>query len=103
MVAVKPGARLRSTTCGVEVIVVRASADELDLACGGRPMVAYDAESSTDLTPISGLDGGTLVGKRYVDGAGSVELLATKGGSGSLAIGGEVLQPKEAKALPASD
>jgi hypothetical protein len=47
--------------------------------------------------------GGSLMGKRYVDAAGAVELLCVKPGEGSLALGGVALQPKEAKPLPSSD
>ena len=43
------------------------------------------------------------MGKRYVDDAGTLELLCTKPGDGVPAVAGEVLQLKEAKPLPASD
>ena len=43
------------------------------------------------------------MGKRYVDSAGSVELLCVKPGKGSLALDGVVLTVKDAKPLPASD
>jgi hypothetical protein len=46
---------------------------------------------------------GTLIGKRYLDAAERFELLCTKGGAGSIAINGELLRVKEAKALPSSD
>ena len=51
----------------------------------------------------TGWDKGTLIGKRYVDAAGTVELLCVKPGKGSLAIAGVALQLKDAKPLPASD
>ena len=47
--------------------------------------------------------GGTLLGKRYVNEAGELELLCTKPGDGSLAVAGEALVLKEAKPLPSSD
>ena len=47
--------------------------------------------------------GGTQIGKRYVDEAGSVELLCVKPGKGSLSISGTALQIKDAKPLPSSD
>ena len=47
--------------------------------------------------------GGTLMGKRYVDAAGSFELLCTKPGQGSLSVDGTILNTKDAKPLPASD
>jgi hypothetical protein len=46
---------------------------------------------------------GTLTGKRYVDDAGTVELLCVKAGKGSLSLGGVALVLKEAKPLPSSD
>ena len=49
------------------------------------------------------LSQGTLIGKRYVNAAGTVELLCVKAGKGSLSIDGEVLQIKDAKPLPSSD
>ena len=39
MVELKPGARFQSTVCSTEVIVVKG-AGEVDLTCGGAPMVA---------------------------------------------------------------
>ena len=46
---------------------------------------------------------GTQLGKRYVNEEGSLELLCTKPGKGSLACGGTLLTIKGAKPLPASD
>ena len=51
----------------------------------------------------AGLDGGTLMGKRYVDEGDTIELLCTKPGAGTLGIGSTALTLKEAKPLPASD
>jgi hypothetical protein len=49
------------------------------------------------------LRGGSVIGKRYVDAAGTAEILCTKPGTGTLTLDGEVLQVKDAKPLPASD
>lgn len=46
---------------------------------------------------------GTLLGKRYVNEAGDLELLCIKPGDGSLAVDDAALVLKEAKALPSSD
>ena len=54
-------------------------------------------------TPAEGADGGTLMGKRYVDPEETLELLCTKPGAGSLGIGDTLLEIKESKPLPASD
>lgn len=46
--------------------------------------------------------GGTQLGKRYTDGQ-DLELLVTKGGEGTLAVGDEPLAILEPKRLPSSD
>lgn len=97
---IKNGTRLASQVCDTQVIVVR-SADSLDdLRCGGAPMVALGAEHSGELDPA--FAGGAIMGKRYVDDSGA-EVLVTKAGAGTLAIGATALSLKEAKPLPASD
>lgn len=39
-VAVKAGAKLKSAVCETQLVVVKASAGEYDLRCGGAPMLA---------------------------------------------------------------
>jgi len=100
----KAGARLRSATCSTEVIVVRAGNGDVDLRCGGEPMVGFDASpASGSSAPAGGPGGGSVLGKRYVDGDGSLEVLCTKAGTGPLAVGDTPLTVKEAKPLPSSD
>lgn len=102
--AIRTGARLRSQVCTTEVIVVRPPASGIDLTCGGRQMVAMDADVAEGLAPEKELAGGALLGKRYTLAADDTfELLVTKAGAGTLADGSEPLVLKEAKALPASD
>lgn len=101
MVELKPGARFQSTVCTTEVIVVKG-AGEVDLTCGGAPMVAAGAGEVSG-APAPDAAEGTLLGKRYSDEADTIELLATKAGDGSLAAGGEPLAVAQAKTLPASD
>jgi hypothetical protein len=98
----KPGVRLRSVVCDTEAIVV-TGAGEVDVRCGGLPMVSVEAAPSTDDVPVPGMDTGTLVGKRYTSESGSLELLCTKAGKGTLAIGATPLDLKQAKPLPSSD
>ena len=99
---IKPGLRLRSTTCATQVVVVRGSGD-VELTCGGAPMVTVDASDDTAGAPRAGLDGGTLLGKRYEDASATLEVLCVKPGDGSLGIADEPLAIKAAKQLPASD
>ena len=102
----KPGLRLRSQVCSTEVIVVRGSAD-VDLTCGGKPLVTSAESAAPGSAPAPGLDTGSQLGKRYVtEGTGpadTVEVLCTKAGQGSLGIGDTALVLQEAKPLPASD
>lgn len=99
----KPGTRLFSAVCTTEMIAVKAPADEVDLTIGGVPPVSSADERNGSASIVDGHGGGAAIGKRYVDEADTIELLCTKPGDGLPAIGGEVLQLKEAKPLPASD
>jgi hypothetical protein len=99
----KVGARLRSQVCETEVIVVRLGDDSVELTCGGHPMLGLGADPAPGLTPADGLDGGSLLGKRYTAPETDIELLVTKAGKGTLANGSEPLVLKEAKPLPSSD
>jgi hypothetical protein len=101
----RTGSRLRSQVCTTEMIVVRVGDDELDLRCGGEPVVLFEELVTLDTGPAPGLDTGTGVGKRYVtdDPDGSLELLVTKAGAGTLTIGATPLLVKAAKPLPSSD
>jgi hypothetical protein len=100
----KVGSRLRSVVCETEVIVVKSPpGGELDVRCGGHPMVGKDEGAAGPGTPSEDYASGALIGKRYADDALGLELLVTKGGSGTLAIGEKPLTVKEAKRLPSSD
>ncbi len=99
----KPGLRLRSQVCSTEVIIVRGSTD-VDLTCGGKPLVSVSEAVEPGSVPAPGLDAGSQLGKRYVvEGSGTVEVLCTKPGEGSLAVGDAPLVLKDAKPLPSSD
>jgi hypothetical protein len=100
---IKVGARLRSTVCDTEMIVVGSPGEELDLCCGGHPMVAKDAAVPGAGEPKAGFDEGTLLGKRYADQQRGLEVLVTRAGTGSLSVGDDPLPVKDAKPLPASD
>ena len=100
---IKTGGRYRSQVCETELIVVRPLPGDLDLTCGGHPVIDLKAEPTAGLSLKEGTDTGTALGKRYTDASGELELLVTKAGQGSLALGGQPLVVKEAKPLPASD
>jgi hypothetical protein len=95
----KPGTKLKSTVCDTEVMVIRAGARVAE--CGGSPMVEVRPVERGALNPAFAQ--GTKIGKRYIDAAGTCELLCVKAGQGSLSIGGVALQVKDAKPLPSSD
>lgn len=95
----KPGTKLRSTVCDTEVMVIRHGGGAI--GCGGAAMAETRPEAPGAIDPA--LSGGSLIGKRYVDAAGTVELLCVKAGKGSLTLDGAVLGTKDAKPLPASD
>ncbi|MFJ9176094.1 hypothetical protein [Streptomyces sp. NPDC102360] len=98
----RPGLQLASAAGGVRVIVIRAQPGPApELTCGGAPLVPADTAP-----PAAGGSAGepaTLIGKRYVDETGTLELLCTASGSGELACDGAPMTIKAAKALPASD
>lgn len=96
----RPGDQLASTVCGTRVVVIRTpAADAPVLACGGSPMVP-----AAPAPPIAANGpAGTLIGKRYVDASGAVEVLCTAAGTGELNCDGVPMTIKAAKALPASD
>jgi hypothetical protein len=95
--SMKPGTRLQSAACDCEVVVIRYGGGTI--GCGGAAMSEAGGEVALD----AALAGGSLMGKRYVDAAGTVELLCVKAGKGSLTLDGTVLATKDAKPLPASD
>ncbi len=96
-----PGDQLASVTSSTRVIVIRAPQEAAGpIECGGTPMLpARDAPAP----PAPGTAPDTLIGKRYVDSADTLELLCTASGAGRLTYGGEPLSVKPPKALPASD
>ena len=99
----KPGTRLRSSVDSTEVVIVRAPAEPVELRCGGLPMVPIGTETAAADGPDADHRDGTLLGKRYTDPNVGLEVLCTKAGEGSLAIGDQALSLKDAKPLPSSD
>ncbi len=103
MAELKAGTRLKSAVCDTEIMVITAPAGDVDLACGGAPMIGMDQTRAEGAGPDGSACEGTQLGKRYTNEAGDLELLCTKPGQGSLAAGGAPLVLKEAKPLPSSD
>lgn len=103
MAELKAGTRMRSAVCSTEVMVIAAAGADVELSCGGSGMIGITETPAEGGSVDPQLAEGTLLGKRYIDEAGDLELLCTKPGDGSLAVNGEPLSLKEAKALPSSD
>src|SRR3954449_5551298 len=96
------GSRWKSTVDTTEVMVIRAPKQDVDLRCGGQPMVVSGTEASAGALDPAYAEG-TQVGKRYVDEEVGLELLCSKAGQGTLAVGDRSLSLKDAKPLPTSD
>ena len=103
MAQLKTGTRIRSAVCTTEAMVIAAPDAEVEITCGGVPVIDIGAEAPAGVTMRPDAAKGTALGKRYVNEAGDVELLCTRPGAGSLAVGGKALTVKGAKPLPASD
>ncbi|MCU1395547.1 MAG: hypothetical protein JWM34_3975 [Ilumatobacteraceae bacterium] len=99
---IKPGMRLFGVG-QTEGIVVRCGPGDADVRIGGHRPATSAAGRDDDAAVVVGHDEPTLVGKRYVDADGTIELLCTRAGSGAFALGDVVLQPKDATPLPSSD
>ena len=99
----KAGSRWRSAVCDTEVVVVRAPTGDVELGCGGQPLLPLDAERPAGGAPDPSLADGSPVGKRFADEASGVELLVTKAGTGTLTANGTPIPRKDAKPLPSSD
>ncbi|MEV8546513.1 hypothetical protein [Streptomyces sp. NPDC051572] len=97
------GTALRSAVDSVEVIVVRAPKEQLDLRCGGAPLLGPDETARGGVGTEDTEGPGTLLGKRYHHEPSGLELLCVKPGPGTLSANGEPLPVKTAKQLPSSD
>ena len=94
------GQTLHSTVDDATVVVIRTPEDDLSVTYGGAEMSDRKPDAPGDGAPAGE---GLLLGKRYADDGVGIELLCTKPGQGTLAVGGTPLPLKEAKPLPASD
>ena len=102
MAELKTGARLKSAVCDGEIMVVTTPGGDIDITCGGAPMV----ESGADVDRVA-VDPdhavGIVIGKRYINADETLEVLCVKAGDGSLALDGDLLLLKDTKALPKTD
>lgn len=101
MAILKAGTRLKSAVCSSEVMIIAAPKQDVQVTCGGAPLIAMGEAGGG--TASEDAKGGTQIGKRYVNEAGDLEILCTRPGEGTLAVGGVPLAIKGAKPLPSSD
>ena len=99
MASLSAGKRLKSAVCTTEIMVIAAPDGDVDLCCGGSAM--GDESNGGAVAPEHA--GGTAIGKRYVNEDGSLEVLCVKAGDGSLSVGADALNVKDAKKLPKTD
>jgi hypothetical protein len=100
MTTYRIGSRWRSICCETEIIVVHQPTNEVDLECGGYPMIPH-GETADRRQPSR--VGGNLLGKRYTDRTSGLVVLVTHAGEGQLSVGETVLDQLEAQLLPSSD
>jgi hypothetical protein len=101
-IELRPGDRIRSAVCETELVVVKAPSGAVELRCGGAAVLGPDDEVPAGVVLDPAHAAGSLIGKRYSDGA-ELEVLCSKGGDGSLSVGDVALEIKGAKPLPSSD
>lgn len=100
----KVGEKLASTVCGSRFVVVAAPSKDVDLRCGGAPVVSLAAgEPQVSGSPDASFSEGSVLGKRYADADLGLELICTQAGEGSLSADGTPVGVKTAKPLPSSD
>jgi hypothetical protein len=97
----KTGARLKSAVCDGEVMVVKAPGGEIELTCGGVPMLDAAPASRQPVDPNHAI--GIRIGKRYISEDGELEVLCVKAGEGGLAANGQLLLQKDTRQLPKTD
>lgn len=93
------GARLGCADCGASVVVV-AWGEQADITCDGGPLTPGGVVPGPQRVAVTG---GVSLGKRYVDAARGVELLAVRAGRGTLRSSGVPMSIKVPKPLPTSD
>ena len=99
----RPGQKLHSAVCDAQVVVVKAPADDVEVGCGGAPLLDDGQDADGAATLDGSLGEGPLLGKRYADDELGLELLCTRAGTGALTVEGRLLPVKGAKPLPSSD
>jgi hypothetical protein len=98
----KVGTQVYSVVGTTAGIVVRPPNADVQLSCGGEPVVTAPPPKLSG-TPSEEFAGTALVGKRYADQDTGLELLCTKTGNGLFSVDGRQLEMKAPAPLPSSD
>ena len=101
MGSLTPGTRLKSTVCTTEIMVITAPAEDVEITCGGEPM--SQGEDGNGGSVREDRADGSVIGKRYTNEEGSLEVLCVKAGEGSLWAGAAAMKVKDATKLPKTD
>ncbi len=96
----RPWIRVFSAVDTTELVVVRASAEPIELTIGGAPAVLSPVARSWTAKVSAPANSGTVIGRRYVNLMATVELICVKAGFGVPAIAGEVLAIRQAQPSP---
>ena len=89
MAVLKAGSRLKSAVCSSELMVVVAPEGDVNLTCGGAPVIELGADGAGEIDADH--KGGTQMGKRYTNEAGDIEVEADQLGevAGALDLAAE--------------
>ena len=101
MGSLTPGTRLKSTVCTTEIMIIAAPSEDVEIKCGGEPM--SQGEDGNGGSVHQDHADGSVIGKRYTNEEGSLEVLCVKAGEGSLWAGGAAMKVKGATKLPKTD
>ncbi len=82
----RTGQKLQSAVCEAQVVVVKAPAADVEVACGGAPLLEDGQDASAELDPSLG--DGPQLGTRYADDDTGLGLLCTRPGKGALTVDG---------------
>ena len=99
----RPGQKLQSAVSDAQVVVVKAPDADIDIRCGGAPLLEAGEVPGGAASLDASLGDGPQLGKRYAEDDLGLELLCTRAGDGALTVDGRVLPVKGAKPLPSSD
>src|SRR5262245_56729025 len=72
---VRAGQKLHSAISDVQVVVVKAPSGDVEVGCGGQPMLGDDESAADGAAIDSALAEGPQLGKRYADEEVGIELL----------------------------